>query len=93
MNQSSLQIDSNNLYYYSCDNLIALNRKSRNASMIDTNFFDGDDKNRYCIYNFKLYNKHLWFLKFEPYKYKLTPVLYKIPVKMFDKEIVKYRIK
>lgn len=90
VNQSHLQIDSNNLYYYSCDNLIALNRESRNASVIDTNVFDGDEKHRYCIYNYKLYKNQLWVLKFEPYKYKTTPVLYKIPISMFDKEIVEY---
>ena len=90
VNQSPLQLDENNLYYNSCENLIALNRKSRNSSVINTDIFSDDDKSRYCIYGFKLYEDHVWVLKFEPYKYKLTPVLYKIPVKMFDKKIIKY---
>jgi len=80
LNQSPLQMDNEYVYYYSCEKLMTINRSTRNASILTTDVFNVTSKNRYCITDYKIHDDNAWVLKFEDYKYRLSPVLYKIPL-------------
>ena len=84
LNQAPLQMNQEYIYYHSCEKLIALNRGTRNASIFTTDLFDIASKKTYCISGFKIHDDSAWVLKFEDYKHRVSPVLYKIPLNAFN---------
>jgi len=89
LNQSSFQMDSEYIYYYSCEKLIAMNRVTKNASILTTDTLL-TSKKRYCISDYKIHDNNAWVLKFEDYRNKITPVLYKISLNRTKKNSNKH---
>jgi len=80
LNHSPLQMDNESVYYISCEKLIAINRTTKNASILTTTAFNINPKRHVCISAYKIHDDHAWVLKFQAYKSRLTPILYKIPL-------------
>lgn len=81
LNATPLQMDSESVYYNSCEKLVAIDRTSRLAKVLRIDRDDPDNPHTSCISVFKLHDTDLWALVFETENHRDYPVLYKIPTR------------